>query len=978
MLKKNYKGSYLRKCALGSVAAFTFWVVNACNATSFVDEPALALQPDVETRVEHCEGWIYDSNTTGAVDSTDMRYRVFKPVNYDATKKYPVIMFLHGLGHEGNNNTGQVVESVLILMNKFNREHYPCFIVCPQRPGAVNNTSTQWYANHKAEVFGILTDIKDQFHYSIDLSRIYLTGISYGGFGTFAFLTNNAAGDPFHWAAGAPLSGNGGQSGAYSMANKLVGFPLWMVHAAPDGTVNVADDDDMFYNIRAQGGTPMYSRYTTGNHTPTTWNGIYGSPQFLPWLMAQRFTDETCAQRELPLQTPGVYVTGYRVGATLDIQGTSDDGAGLVGAQVGWWNPAIASGTGSPTIPAPVTTGVAVWSATGIALASGSNTICVTEKGPSLTTLGGNLYAGGRPLSIVYATPPVEDTEAPRLAVTGPSLQPVIVTSNSAVILSGTASDNGEITLVDWSSDRTVGGSGSAAGTTTWVTPPIALDRGNNMITLKAHDTAGNIAAQIVTVMYNQAPLAVTDAVTMPGNTASNINVLANDSDPDAQPQMMTITSVTSPAHGTAQVLGLRVRYVPTPGYRGSDSFNYTISDGLTQSTGRVDVTVSGTVLDTGTTYFSQDFASSTLSDYTSATPGIGQFNDLSNEIDGGQWSIDTGRLKLVRTGLSGSNNGAGFARWTDISTGSQFVKVSFDYTLSGGTSSSGVILSLVLGSLTAYTDYNKGLPNSSYQNEFSINAKGTNLINYSVSNGRWDSPSVGTDSASHNIKWYVNATGAQTRQYWGDDGCIHDVSPNQSSLWIDGVLLFDNVARPSNWSSTKLTDFRLASTVVSAITLTLDNFTIAEQVPSVGADPSVLQNWRQIHGLPSDGSQDLSAPAGDGVASLLKYALNMAPNPGDLAIPYCRPMLTSGTAGLPRTEVDGQGKLVFKFMRRKAATSPEVVYDVKASDDLAGWSSYSGTPTVESLDSIWERVSYTVDPTLSPHSFLRLEVRRP
>ena len=961
--------SWLRRITLGGVAFLALAAAKECNATSFVDVPALPLLPEVETRVDHCEGWIYDTNGNGTSETTDMRYRVFKPVNYDPSKTYPVIVFLHGLGYEGNNNTGQVVESLLILMNKYNRERYPCFIIAPQRPGTTSNTSTQWYADYKNAVFGILTDVAAAN--SIDRSRIYLTGISYGAFGTYAFLANNAPSDPFHWAAGSPLSGNGGQGGAYNKAKNFVGMPLWIAHAVPDGTVAISDDDDMFYNIRANGGCPMYSRYGSGGHYPSTWDAFYGAPQFLPWLLAQRFTDSTCTQREIPSQSPVVSVTGYRVGAALDLQGTADDGAGLVGAQVGWWNPAIA---GSGNAPTPVTAGTVVWSATGIALSSGSNTFCVTEKGPSLTTLGGNLLAGSRSLTIFYA-PPSGDTEAPRLTVTTPSSQPVIVTSNSTAILSGSSSDNWFVAQVDWSSDQAIGGSGTAMGTISWTTPPIALRSGNNVITVKAHDLSGNIAAQLVTVMYNQAPVAGMDAVTTSGETKTIIDVLANDFDPDAQPQMLTLTGVTAPAHGTAEVYGMRVRYSPTPGYRGPDTFYYTITDGVTTSTGRVDMAVSGTVINQETTYIAQDFSSSTLADYISASPGTGQFNNLSAEADGGQWSINAGRLMLVRPGLSGTGNGAGFARWTDISTGSQFVKVSFDYTLSGVTTSSGGVLTLLMGNLTGITDYNSGLPNSGMQNSVAISAKGANLIKYGV--GSFSSTNVSTDSASHNVEWYVNAS-TGVREYVGDDTCIYDVDSNHSSLWVDGVLIFDNVPRDSKFTSNKLTDFRVASTISSAITLTLDNFTIREQVLSIGSDPSVLQAWRQIHGLADDGSQDLTAPAGDGVPNLLKYALNMAPNPGDLTIPNGSSMPVNGNAGLPRSDRDGQGNMVLQFVRRKAATNPGVIYEVESSNNLSTWSTYSGTPVVESLDSIWERVNCAIDPGLSSRNFLRLKVRRP
>lgn len=140
---------------------------------------------------------------------------------------------------------------------------------------------------------------------------------------------------------------------------------------------------------------------------------------------------------------------------------------------------------------------------------------------------------------------------------------------------------------------------------------------------------------------------------------------------------------------------------------------------------------------------------------------------------------------------------------------------------------------------------------------------------------------------------------------------------------------------------------------------------------------PTSLQSWRQLHGLPNDGSQDLDAPAGDSVSNLVKYALNMAPDSGDLARPAC-PMAVSGTAGLPRIDTNGQGQRVFTFVRRKAETNPEVLYFVEESGNLSGWLPYSGIPAMESIDPAWERVSCTIDPQFATIRFLRLRVARP
>lgn len=138
---------------------------------------------------------------------------------------------------------------------------------------------------------------------------------------------------------------------------------------------------------------------------------------------------------------------------------------------------------------------------------------------------------------------------------------------------------------------------------------------------------------------------------------------------------------------------------------------------------------------------------------------------------------------------------------------------------------------------------------------------------------------------------------------------------------------------------------------------------------------PAALQSWRQLQGLPADGSQDLASPAGDDVSNLVKFALNLAPQAGDLARP-ATVMPPGGLAGLPRSDVDAGGHMIFSFVRRK--DEPSLIYGVEKSHDLTNWTPYFATPAVAPIDSVWERVSYTLDPSTEPNGFLRLTVDVP
>lgn len=140
---------------------------------------------------------------------------------------------------------------------------------------------------------------------------------------------------------------------------------------------------------------------------------------------------------------------------------------------------------------------------------------------------------------------------------------------------------------------------------------------------------------------------------------------------------------------------------------------------------------------------------------------------------------------------------------------------------------------------------------------------------------------------------------------------------------------------------------------------------------------PSALASWRTLQGLAANGSQDLANPSGDGVANLLKFAFNMAPNAGALATANTSTLTANGTAGLPLITVDGSGRLVVTFVRLKAVNNPGLTYTVETTDDLTtAWQTLNLTgASVTSIDANWERVSVT-DPVISAARFGRVRVQ--
>jgi hypothetical protein len=151
--------------------------------------------------------------------------------------------------------------------------------------------------------------------------------------------------------------------------------------------------------------------------------------------------------------------------------------------------------------------------------------------------------------------------------------------------------------------------------------------------------------------------------------------------------------------------------------------------------------------------------------------------------------------------------------------------------------------------------------------------------------------------------------------------------------------------------------------------------------ITTPGPVQTPLSAWRALHGLATDGSQDFSTPAGDGVPNLLKFAFNLAPSIGDLLIPQNRVMTAAGTSGLPLIQNDGSNHLTVTFLRRKGSTNSGVTYIPEFTEDLAGsWTTLTTTPEISSIDSTWERVTYTDSAMISAATkrFLRIRVTTP
>ena len=199
------------------------------------------------------------------------KYIVFIPLDYKADKVYPVILFLHGAG-ETKGGAKQPVQVGIGPAIKKREKTFPFITIIPQaeKPGWEANTDNAKRA--LAMLDSVCTDFKT------DKDRIYLTGLSMGGYGTWSL----AAAHPDKWAAIAPVCGRGNVKDAEMIKN----IPCWCFHGADDKAVKVDYSREMIEAIKKAGGQPKYTEYPGVGHN--SWDKAYGTNELYEWLLKQK------------------------------------------------------------------------------------------------------------------------------------------------------------------------------------------------------------------------------------------------------------------------------------------------------------------------------------------------------------------------------------------------------------------------------------------------------------------------------------------------------------------------------------------------------------------------------------------------------------------------------------------------------------------------------------------------------------------
>jgi predicted peptidase len=206
-----------------------------------------------------------------------MRYLLFKPTNAPPDAALPLVLSLHGGGPRKKFEhllepyaPGFAYGLGRLVSDETQREH-PCFVVAPW------SDHRSWDESNLRLVLGLLDAMQKEFR--IDPKRLYVTGQSMGGFGTWSILTQH----PERFAAAVPICGGGEPK----EAPKARSLPIWAIHGSGDAVVPVDNTRRMIQALQKAGAGLVYWEYQGATHAQTA-ERAYCEPELIRWLFAQR------------------------------------------------------------------------------------------------------------------------------------------------------------------------------------------------------------------------------------------------------------------------------------------------------------------------------------------------------------------------------------------------------------------------------------------------------------------------------------------------------------------------------------------------------------------------------------------------------------------------------------------------------------------------------------------------------------------
>lgn len=221
-----------------------------------------------------------------------LNYRILYPVNYCPDQQYPVILFLHGAGERGSDNEAQLAHGSKMFASYENQIKYPAIIIAPQCPDNLwwvtytrpSKNGDKRYFPPSEPITVQLAAVKELLDSYIakgivNTDRIYITGLSMGGIGTFDLVCRF----PDLFAAATPICGGANLERLANFKGKTA-FSIY--HGGSDSVVDVQFSRDAYETLKKAGANVRYKEYPGVDHN--SWDHAFAEPDYIGWMWQQK------------------------------------------------------------------------------------------------------------------------------------------------------------------------------------------------------------------------------------------------------------------------------------------------------------------------------------------------------------------------------------------------------------------------------------------------------------------------------------------------------------------------------------------------------------------------------------------------------------------------------------------------------------------------------------------------------------------
>jgi dipeptidyl aminopeptidase/acylaminoacyl peptidase len=217
------------------------------------------------------------------VSPEGLNFQFYGDPRWKGSGRYPLVVWLHGAGQSGSDNEAQMGGATRPFTEEANQSKRPCFVLAPQCP----DRAIGWKDEVASNLMALIRSLCDSL--PIDESRLYLTGSSMGGSGSWRLATEH----PGVFAAVVPLCGGGDPARAAA----LKGTPIWAFHGDKDEDVPLVRSTSMVEAIEAAGGALAKLSVLEGEGHLIA-SGVYARPELHEWIFEQRLPSASPASAE--------------------------------------------------------------------------------------------------------------------------------------------------------------------------------------------------------------------------------------------------------------------------------------------------------------------------------------------------------------------------------------------------------------------------------------------------------------------------------------------------------------------------------------------------------------------------------------------------------------------------------------------------------------------------------------------------------